>query len=769
MLCVLGLWACTPDRSGDSVWSEGTAWTEPLPTTGRPEAVDISRDGRYVVFSSAVSGGTHYPRPHGADVFIFDRATATGERLSVDRQGREADGPSRNPRVSDDGRWVAFDSAASNLVAGDSNGVEDVFVRDRQEHLTTRISANDGEEGNGQSHLLALSADGQVVLFESSAANLALGSVPPNIMLHDRRLGTTRLVSVNDSGNAINASQPSLSANGRLVAFASGDLAIGGDSRGLSQVFVRDLRSAAVEPCSVAADGGTAKDTSASPSLSADGRWVVFVSDADNLVARDRNGCADVFLRDRERGTTERVSLDSRGRELSGPSGHPSLSDDGRYVVFETTAPELAGAGSRSQQQAVVCVRDRNVDATLLVSAAADGSAGRGMLSTLAGSGHAVAFLATGLLPGDSARGAVYLRVPGLTGALRGKQPPAGTAADDLFLAHPSADAAAPPDAAAAADSAPRIPRGAIEEGRLDPDEVYIFGPVGERSPYYGWVHPSEPQRILAGTTFRPRHLGIRPRDGRMLYTTDAPEVRQVGPDRLLFDAGSREWFVSQFNLWQPATKTWVELRDAQDPTANDAVAARSVNPDCGGWRFFIEPTTSEVVVGCRGAQQGYRTPSGQPVDTGGNGLIALGGKGLKLTKRGSALIVVDRKGAQHPVLGLPAGASALAVRSFGAAGFRACIKVQPVGRLEQWTIDERGNASLVGSYAPPPAGASLLDTAALDGRGDLWVTCVVNHCDGLVRLPVAPGTAQVEYTNCSAPAQPTTPFIWMERLVTGP
>jgi Tol biopolymer transport system component len=276
---------------------------------------DISRDGRYVAFttkSSLTAGDTN----GASDVYLFDRVTNTRERISVPTGGGLANGACERPSMSADGRYIAFASAATNLVANDTNGTVDVFVRDRVAGTTKRVSVSStGAQVSGTSRDPEISADGSVVAFASNAFELV-----PN------------------------------------------------DANGAADVFVRDLENETTTRVSVRADGGEADQASATPVLSDDGNVVAFVSTSTNLVPGDTNGKSDVFVHVRSTHTTERVNVSSTGGEANGAStGRPALSSDGRFVAFSSAATNLVPGSSSS----AMYVRDRQALTTVLGSAAA--------------------------------------------------------------------------------------------------------------------------------------------------------------------------------------------------------------------------------------------------------------------------------------------------------------------------------------------------------------------------------------------------------------
>ncbi|WP_268221514.1 S8 family serine peptidase [Streptomyces sp. EMB24] len=291
----------------------------------------LSADGRYVGYSSGattlVSGDTN----RETDAFVHDRTTGVTERVSVASDGTQADGLSSAPSLSADGRWAVFNSEAGNLVAGDTNGTTDVFLRDRELGTTVRVSAApDGAAGNGPSREQTISADGRWIAFQSTADNLVSGDTDgaADVFLYDRQTGTTRLVDGPDGPHTA----PKISGDGSVVVFDS-------DWR----LYVHDLRTGKNERVDVAGDGTPADEWAYAPSLSADGTKVAFYSYAADLAPGDTNGMADVFVRDREAGTTVRVSDGPEGAGGDGASALPALSGDGRYVAFESTSANLVG------------------------------------------------------------------------------------------------------------------------------------------------------------------------------------------------------------------------------------------------------------------------------------------------------------------------------------------------------------------------------------------------------------------------------------------
>jgi uncharacterized repeat protein (TIGR01451 family) len=295
------------------------------------------------------------------DVFARDLQAGTTTLVSVNRAGTNsgdsASAENSAPVLSADGRFVAFESFASDLVANDTNNDGDVFVRDLQAGTTTLVSVNSGgtASGNGRSSRPVLSTSGRFVAFQSDASNLVAKDtnnrdVPTDVFVRDLVEGSTTLVSVNragtDSGNGP-SSAPALSADGRFVAFESSadDLVAISRNNNTTDVFVRDLVAGTTTLVSVNG-AGTASGNSESGGLamSADGRIVAFFSLASDLVASDANNRSDVFVRDLVAGRTTLVSLNRAGTDSgNGFSGNDiiALSADGRFVAFESDADDL--------------------------------------------------------------------------------------------------------------------------------------------------------------------------------------------------------------------------------------------------------------------------------------------------------------------------------------------------------------------------------------------------------------------------------------------
>jgi Tol biopolymer transport system component len=262
-------------------------------------------DARSVAFVSDSPHHVPADTNNCTDVFVYDQATQTTERVSISSLGEEANGESWEPAISADGRFVAFYSWASNLVEDDTNGIWDVFVRDRLLGVTERVSVTDGgAQANEASVTPSVSGDGRFVAFESGASNLVPGDVNDcvDVFVRDRAAGTTELVSVGNAGQQGDDDcwQSAISGDGRFVVFISLASNLAADAPGgYDQVYLRDRLLGRTQCVSRSSEGEPGDSTSWRASLSPDGRYVLFTSGAANLVPGDTNGQSDVFLRDR--------------------------------------------------------------------------------------------------------------------------------------------------------------------------------------------------------------------------------------------------------------------------------------------------------------------------------------------------------------------------------------------------------------------------------------------------------------------------------------
>ncbi|MCC5954288.1 MAG: S-layer homology domain-containing protein [Acidimicrobiia bacterium] len=347
------------------------------------------------------------------DVFIRDLATGTVERVSVSSNGDEANNSSSWPVLSADGRYVAFDSRAENLVSDDDNGVRDIFVHDRQTGTTERVSvSSDGAQADGTSERPSISADGRYVAFASEATNLVADDENEqwDVFVHDRQTGTTERVSVDADGDEADgySGDAAISGDGRFVAFMS-DADLTDEDTPLLAIFVHDRQTGTTTLGSPTLDGEPADALAANASLSHDGRLVAFASAASNqgpgAPPPGTPDATNVWLHDRVAGTTELISASHDGTVPDNTSNHPHLSPDGRFVAFTSFATNLVDTPLAAGRE--VYVRDRATDATSWVSVGIDGEQGDAQMAirtSISADGRTVAFTseATNLVPDDT-------------------------------------------------------------------------------------------------------------------------------------------------------------------------------------------------------------------------------------------------------------------------------------------------------------------------------------------------------------------------------
>ncbi len=371
----------------------------------------ISGDGERVVFGS-------YSDLDGESasiqVFVRYRSSLVTERVS-EVNGVPGNALSDSSTISGDGRFVALVSGATNLVNGDTNGYDDVFVVDLDTKGIERVSVASNGEANGYSGLPSLSYDGRYVAFWSESLNLAPNVDHSHVYVRDRQLGITTPVCVSSQGAVANnvCAGPAISGNGRYVAFFSKATNLDGPADYGNQVYVHDLVTHLTERVSRALQSAPPDSTSAYPAISENGRYVAFESDATNLVSDDTNGKTDVFVFDRTNRTTVRASVDSLGAETNDGAYWPSISANGRFVSFYSCASDLVPNDTNGQCD--VFVRDLQHGATERESVDAKGQQGfsPSYKSAMSSDGRVVAFDSDALLVEDDTNGTgdVFVRV----------------------------------------------------------------------------------------------------------------------------------------------------------------------------------------------------------------------------------------------------------------------------------------------------------------------------------------------------------------------
>jgi Tol biopolymer transport system component len=330
---------------------------------GNSEWPALSADGRFVAFTSSATNLAPDSNGFVQDVFVRDRVAKQTELVSRSSSGEQGDDWSTFPSISADGLHVAFSSSATNLVGGDVNGNADIFVRDRDTGATSLVSvSSSGAQADNYCYFSAISADGRYVAFDSMASTLVAGDTNGvwDVFLRDRQTNVTTCISVSSSGVQGDwfSQRPAMSADGRYVAFDSAARnLVPNDTNFTADIFLRDLLLGTTTRVSLSSGGLQADQSSTFAAISADGRWVSFSSDATNLVPGDSNHKSDAFLRDVLTSTTSRVSLSSSGAQADGGSSRSALSADGSWIAFDSLAANLVAGDANATSD--MFLRDR--------------------------------------------------------------------------------------------------------------------------------------------------------------------------------------------------------------------------------------------------------------------------------------------------------------------------------------------------------------------------------------------------------------------------
>ena len=414
--------------SNDAV--RGTYFDSSAPVIGgSAEAVGATTmaygEGRFIAFVSNAAGIGGSTGAH-RQVFWRDQRTGETKLVSASAAGVEGNGDSWAPAISADGLAVAFESYASNLVAGDTNGVRDVFGWLAQDPTgIERLSVGPGGvQANAASFAPTVSGDGRVVAFSSGASNLTPGVSGINeihVIRRDVVAGTNKLISVNASGVAQEAGNPVLSEDGNRLAFSTFWPLLASDTNNLWDIYVYDHAASSLQRVSLTSTGGErnqgteSASRSVAPAISGDGRFVAYATTASNVVPGDTNGLQDVFVTDTQTGAVTRASVSSSGAQGNadspvGQGERVSLSYDGTWVAFSTGSNTLGvGAGSSGVSNTVM--HNRVTGETRAVSNQTTGSVGPAAMSR---SGAYVVFGASTQLDGRFASSGLFSRFTGL-------------------------------------------------------------------------------------------------------------------------------------------------------------------------------------------------------------------------------------------------------------------------------------------------------------------------------------------------------------------
>jgi CSLREA domain-containing protein len=383
-----------------------------VPANGRSLSPAISDDGRYVTFVSEATNLVAGDTNNRDDVFLYDRTTCTLSLISVAASGTiSGSGDSVTPAISPDGRYVVFTSASNNLLPGTTSGAWSIYLRDTLTNTTSLISkAPDGAAPNGQSHHPTISSSGRYIAYQSQATNIAgtgtLSSGFYNILLYDTHTNQTVRISKIPDGTLPfgDSTFPKISANERYVTYtATGSNIIAGDTNSRSDIFVYDRQTDTTTRVSVASDGTQSNGDSSNVNISSDGSYVTFNSDASTLVA-GVSGMTNVFLHDRVTGQTTLITKSVSGSPPGAGGGAPDMSTDSRYILFLSGANNLVYGDSNNFQDAFVY--DRQSDTFTRATLRADGGEANGkvLFASISDDGNIAAYTsaAKNLVTGDT-------------------------------------------------------------------------------------------------------------------------------------------------------------------------------------------------------------------------------------------------------------------------------------------------------------------------------------------------------------------------------
>lgn len=428
-----GLAVCCNSYAGSATTTCVSVASDGTPGNATSQRPAINADGRRVAFESLATNLGPGVTNGKSQVYLHDRQTGQTICVSLAPNGSQGNNDSDTAAISGNGQFVAFHSVASNLVPGGTSGVKQVFVRDCTAGTTTLVSVTPlGNEGNGVSLNPTINADGRYVAFNSGATDLVPGITNGKSQVFVYDTGTKQMVCASLGTDGSQGDGDSyiayISGDGTCTAFISTAGNLGTVSGGQQLVYVRDLGAGKTTCVSVAPDGTPANAPCGASSISDDGRFVGFDSNASNLVLGDTNGYQDCFVRDRQTRTTTRVSVSSSGAQGNYNSDSPQLSADGRFVVFESDASNMVSGDSNAQTD--VFLRDLQSGQTTRVSVSASGGQLNDFswvgLSSISRDGSVIAFHTDSInvVPGIGANnpGHVYVRDLGSTVVTNGSQ-----------------------------------------------------------------------------------------------------------------------------------------------------------------------------------------------------------------------------------------------------------------------------------------------------------------------------------------------------------
>ena len=317
-------------------------------SNGTSGAIVFSRDGSKIAFTSDASNLVSEDTNGHMDVFVKTLATGAIVRVSTSAKGVEADGDSSHPAFSPDGSKVAFSSMATNLVGGDSNGEADIYVKTLASQAIVRVSTTAAEkQADSRSVEPAFSPDGTRVAFTSHATNLVAGDTNSGDDVFVKTLATHAITRVSTDGSGKQAdgrsSNPVFSPDGAKIAFEStSSNLVRTDTNAHTDIFVKTLATRKITRISTTATGAQANRESFDPTFSPDGRKVAFASQATNLVREDNNGKLDIFVKTVATGAVDLISVSASGKPGNARSFGPAVfSPDGTRITFASNASTL--------------------------------------------------------------------------------------------------------------------------------------------------------------------------------------------------------------------------------------------------------------------------------------------------------------------------------------------------------------------------------------------------------------------------------------------
>ncbi|MFO1159714.1 MAG: Calx-beta domain-containing protein [Reyranellaceae bacterium] len=339
------------------------------------DPISFSPDSTKVVFGSSATNLVSNDTNGKQDIFVKDLVTGLITRVSTDAAGVQADNQSHQPTFSPDGTQIVFWSSATNLVSGDTNGKQDIFIKNLVTGVVTRVSTDAvGAQSNGDSDQPVFSPDGTKVAFISKATNLApfdTNGITADLLVKDLATGAVTIVSTSSAGTQPSSAvgEPVWSPDGTKIAFSSAaNSLVPNDTNLASDIFVKDLTTGTLTRVSTDAAGGQANGTSSAPVFSPDGSRVSFASGANNLVAGDTNGKFDIFVKDLTTGAIQRVTTDASGVQGDNFSFESNFSPDGRRLIVSSDAGNLVTGDTNGFADAIIA--DLNLVSVLATDAA---------------------------------------------------------------------------------------------------------------------------------------------------------------------------------------------------------------------------------------------------------------------------------------------------------------------------------------------------------------------------------------------------------------